>query len=94
MSKEFDHKVLDLAKDKRFYLYEYVSGFEKFKELPSKERFYSLLTGKKNIDEEYEDVYKDTLSGLRNVLAAEIPLKMMEDAFLFHLKVPFHSLYI
>ena len=71
-----------------------MSGFEKFKELLSKEMFYSLLAGKKNIGEEYEDVYKDTLSGLRKFLAAEIPLKMMEDAFLFHLKVPFHSLHI
>ena len=46
LSKEFDNKVLDLIKQKGFYPYEYVSDFEKFKEkLPSKEKFYSSLTG-------------------------------------------------
>ena len=36
-----------------------MSGFEKFKEeFPSKEKFYSLLTGKKVSDEEYEYVLK------------------------------------
>ena len=29
---EFDNKVLDLVKQKGFYSYEYISGFEKFKE--------------------------------------------------------------
>ena len=48
MSEEFDNKVLDLAKQKGFYPYEYMSDFEKFKEeLSSKEKFYSSLTGKK-----------------------------------------------
>ena len=33
--------------------------FEKFKEqLPSKEKFYSSLTGKKSSDKEYEHVFK------------------------------------
>ena len=30
MSQEFDGKVLYLAKQKGFYPYEYMSGFEKF----------------------------------------------------------------
>ena len=64
------------------------------KNCQAKKCFIVCWQVKKNIGEEYEDVYKDTLSGLRKVLAAEIPLKMMEDAFLFHLKVPFHSLHI
>ena len=40
--------MIDLFKQKGFYLYEYMSDFEKFKEqLPSKENFYSLLTVKR-----------------------------------------------
>ena len=47
-SQEFDN-VLDLVKQKRFYPNEYMSDFENFKEkLRSKEKFYSLLTGKRN----------------------------------------------
>ena len=46
-------------RQKGFYPCEYMSGFEKFKEeFPSKEKFYSLLTGKKVSDEEYEYVLK------------------------------------
>ena len=48
LSQEFDNNILDLVKQKGFYPYEYMSDFEKFKEpLPSKEKFYSSLTGKK-----------------------------------------------
>ena len=51
MSQEFDGNVLDLVKQEEFYPYEYMNNFEKFKEeLPSKEKFYSLLTGKKVSD--------------------------------------------
>ena len=32
LSQEFDNNILDLVKQKGFYLYEYVSGFERFKE--------------------------------------------------------------
>ena len=40
-------------------LYEYTSGFKKFKEkFPSKEKLYSLLTGKKVNDKDYEHVLK------------------------------------
>ena len=51
------HKVLNLDKQKGFYPYEYMSDCEKFKEqLPSKEKFYSLLTGKEISDKEYKHV--------------------------------------
>ena len=57
MSQEFDNKVLDLVRQKEFYLYEYMNDFEKFKEeLPSKEKFYNLLTGKKISGKEYEQM--------------------------------------
>ena len=49
LSQEFDNNVLNLLKQKGFYRSEYMSDFEKFqKQLPSKEKFYSSLTGKKN----------------------------------------------
>ena len=52
---QFDGKVLDLVKQQGFYLYEYMSDFEKFKEkLPNKEKLYSSLIGKKISDKEYE----------------------------------------
>ena len=48
LSQEFDNNILDLVKQKGFYPYEYMSGFEKFKEeLPRKEVFYNSLTSKK-----------------------------------------------
>ena len=49
LSQEFDTNVSDLVKQKKFYTFEYMSDFEKFKEeLPSKEKFYNSLSGKKN----------------------------------------------
>ena len=57
--QEFGNKVLGLVKQKEFYLFEYMSDFEKFKEeLPCKEKFYSSLTGKKISDKEYDHVHK------------------------------------
>ena len=48
LSQGFGNSVLNLIKQKRFYPYEYMNDFEKFKEkLPRKEKFYSSLTGKK-----------------------------------------------
>ena len=48
MSQEFDINVLDLVKQKGFYPYEYMSDFQKFKDIsPSKEKFYCSFTGKK-----------------------------------------------
>ena len=59
LSQDFDNNVLDLVKQKGFYPYEYMSDFEKFEEeLPSKENFYSSLTGKKISDKEYDHVPK------------------------------------
>ena len=44
MSHKFDNNILGLVKQKRFYPYEYMTDFEKFKEqLPSKEKFDSLV---------------------------------------------------
>ena len=49
LSQDFDKNKLDLVKEKGFYFHEYMSDFEKSrKQLPSKEKFYSFLTGKKN----------------------------------------------
>ena len=57
MSQEFDNNVLDLVKQKRFYLYEYMTNFEKFKEkLLSKGKFYSSLTDRNITDKKYEHV--------------------------------------
>ena len=59
LSQGFDNNVLDLVKQKQFYPYEYMSNFEKFREeLPYEEKFYSLLTGKKISDKDYEHVLK------------------------------------
>ena len=52
-----DNNVFNLVKEKRFYPYEYMTDFEKFKEeLPSKEKFYSSRTYRKVSDKEYEHV--------------------------------------
>ena len=57
LSQKFDNNIIDLGKQKMFYPYEYVSDFEKYnKELPSKEKFYSALTGKEINGKEYEHV--------------------------------------
>ena len=48
LSQECDNKITDLVKLKGFYPFEYMGDFDKFKEqLPSKEKFYSSLTGRK-----------------------------------------------
>ena len=57
LGQKFDNSVIDLVKQKIFYLYEYVSDFEKYnKELPSKEKFYSALTRKEINDKKCEHV--------------------------------------
>ena len=57
LNQEFYNHVLDLVKQKGFYPYEYMSDFKKFKaQVPSKEKFYSSLTGKNISDKEYEHV--------------------------------------
>ena len=51
----FDNTVLDLCKQKGVSPYKYKCDFEKFEEeLPSKEKLYNWLTGKKNSNKEYE----------------------------------------
>ena len=58
LRQEFDNNILDLVKQIGFYPHEWMSDFEKFKEeLPSKKRFYSLLTGRIITDKEYEYVF-------------------------------------
>ena len=55
LSQELDNNVLDLAKQKGFYPYEYMSDFEKFKQkLRRKEKFHSSLTDRKITDKKYE----------------------------------------
>ena len=59
MSQNVDNKVLDLLMQKGLKPYEYMSGFDMFKErLSGKEQFYSSLTGKKISDKKYEHVLK------------------------------------
>ena len=55
MNPECDNNVLDLVKQKGFYPYEYISGFEKLKEeLHCEEQFYGSLTDRKISEKEYE----------------------------------------
>ena len=78
LSQEFDKKVLDLIKQKEFYPYEYMSDFEKFKEqLPSKEKFYNLLTSKKISEKEYDHVL---------IVWTKFKMKMMKDYHNLYLK--------
>ena len=57
-SLEFDKNKLGLVEQKRFYPYEYLSDFKKFKEkLPTKVKLYSSLAGKKLVTE-YDHVLK------------------------------------
>ena len=59
LSQEFDNNVLDPVKRKGFYLFEYMSDSQKFKEkLPSKEKLYISLTGKKIGSKEHEPALK------------------------------------
>ena len=55
LGQEFGSKAWDLINHRGFYPYEYLSGFEKFKEiLSSKAQFYGSLIRKKISDKEYE----------------------------------------
>ena len=59
LSQEFDNNILDLVQQKVFYPYEYMTDFKRFKEqLPSKEKLYSLLTGKKISNKKYDHILK------------------------------------
>ena len=59
LSQEFDNNILDLVQQKVFYPYEYMTDFKRFEEqLPSKEKLYSSLTGKKNSNKKYDHILK------------------------------------
>ena len=59
LSQEFDNNILDLVQQKVFYPYEYMTDFKRFKEqLPSKEKLYSSLTGKKISNKKYDHILK------------------------------------
>ena len=78
LSQEFDNNVLDLVKQKRFYFYEYISDFEKFKEgLHFKEKFYISLTGKKISDKERKYVLN---------VGSKFEMKTMKDYHDLYLK--------
>ena len=78
LSQEFHNNVLDLVKQKRFYPYEYVCEFEKFKEeLPGKENFYSSLIGRKITYKKYEHVLN---------VWNKSEMKKMKDYHNFYLK--------
>ena len=54
LSQEFDNDVLDLFKQKEFYLYGYMTDFGKFEvELSSAAKFCSPLNDRKITDTEY-----------------------------------------
>ena len=75
LSQEFDNNLLDLVKQKGFYPYEYMSGFENLKKnFVSKK---SLLKGKKNNDKEYEHVLN---------VWNKFEMKTMKDYHDLHLK--------
>ena len=69
--QDFDNNVLDLIKQKWLYPNEYMRDFKKFKEeFPSKQKFYSFLTGEKITDKEYEHVFN---------VWNKFEIKMMKD---------------
>ena len=58
LSQESEIKVLHIVKQEGVYPDKYISGFEKFKELPSKGKSYCSLKDKEICAEEYEHVIK------------------------------------
>ena len=73
--------MLDLVKQKRFYPYEYIRDFEKFREvLPRKERFYCSLTEWKISDNKYQNGLNDW---------KKFEMKNMKDYYDLHLKCDF-----
>ena len=88
LSQDFDNNVLNLIKQKGFYPFEYMSDFETFKEqLPSKEKFYSSLTGKNISDKEYEHVLKAW--NIFEMMKGEM-IKTMKDYHGMYLNVTFY----
>ena len=60
LERYYKGEKLSLVKRKGFYPYEYMNSLKRFKEnkIPSKEAFYSRLTGEGISDEDYEHVKK------------------------------------
>ena len=57
ITQKFDNKVWNLVNQKGFYLYKYIIGFEKFKEVfPGKEKFYDSLAGKQISDSDCDHI--------------------------------------
>ena len=78
LSQEPDNNILDLAKQKVFYPYEYMSNFEKLKEqLPNKEQFHSSLTSKKIVIKIMNILFK---------VLKKFKMKMMKDYYDLYLK--------
>ena len=70
--------VLDLVQQKRFYPYEYMSDFGKFKEqISSKEEICSLFTGRKITEREYDRVVN---------ISNKFKIKTMKYYHVLHLK--------
>ena len=70
--------MLDLAKQKGIYPYEYMSDFEKCKkQLPSKEMFYSSLTKTNISDKEYGHIFN---------VWNKLEMKTMKDYHSLYLK--------
>ena len=70
--------MLDLAKQKGIYPYEYMSDFEKCKkQLPSKEMFYSSLTKTNISDKEYGHIFN---------VWNKLEIKTMKDYHSLYLK--------
>ena len=61
LSQGFDNNISHLVKQEGFYPYEYMNDFKNFKEkLPSKEKFHSSLTNRKNTKKKVEHVLYPT----------------------------------
>ena len=95
LNQEFHNNILDLVKQKGFCSSEYMSNSEKFKEqLPSKEKFYSSLTGKKISYKEHEHVLKGCVSYIFASLfcmSKREHLRNKGKCFLFHFESSFCS---
>ena len=67
LNQEFGNKAFNLVEGKWFFIYEFLTDFENFKEeFPSKEKFYSYLTGRKFTDKEHEHVINVELKTMRD----------------------------
>ena len=73
MSQEFDNKVLGLVKQKRFYLCEYIKGFENFKEqLPTDKKNEHVLKVWKKFEMKATKNYHNLHSKYHVLLLADV----------------------